>query len=93
MRTAAKNKYLWITSRTTPDGAWGYGQQVLSNCAVNYYNCQQQFTVTKPVVPPATTADQIVYTFTLNGGDWPTQVQHNDHVTGSLATTNQCFIL
>jgi len=87
----SKNKYLWITSRTTPDGAWGYGQQVLSNCAVNYYNCQQQFTVTKPVVPPATTADQIAYTFTLNGGDWPTQVQYNDHVTGSLATTNQCF--
>jgi len=86
-----KNKYLWITSRTTPDGVWGYGQQVLSNCAVSYQNCQQQFTVTKPVVPPATTADQIVYTFTLNGGDWPTQVQYNDHATGSLATTNQCF--
>lgn len=87
----SKNKYLWITSRSTPDGAWGYGLQVLSNCAVAYVNCQQQFTVTKPVVPPATTADTIVYTFTLNGGDWPTQVQYNDHASGVLATTTQCF--
>ena len=87
----SKNKYLWITSRTTPDGAWGYGFQVLSNCAVGYANCQQQFTVTKPIVPPAPSADQTIYTFTLNGGDWPTQVQYNDHASGQLATTTQCF--
>jgi RHS repeat-associated protein len=82
----------WISSRTTPNGStWNYAPSVVSNCSSGYVNCQQQLTVTKPIVPPATSADQTVYTFTLNGGAWPTQVQYNDHASGLLATTTQCF--
>lgn len=88
---ANSNRYIFVNSRTNADGNWTYAPSVLSNCASGYVDCQQTFNITKPVVPPATTADSIVYTMTLNGGAWPTGVQYFDHASGSLATTTQCF--
>lgn len=85
---AMGNPYNWIKTRTTPDGTWNYGFQTLNTCASGYVNCQQKFTVTKP------SNDQTVYTFTLNGGDWPTAVQYYTGSTTSgtlLAGTTQCF--
>jgi RHS repeat-associated protein len=81
---ATGNVYRWLTGRTTPD-SWTYSPSLLSTCSTGYVDCQQQYTVTKP------SGDQTIYTFTLNGGAWPTQVQYNDHVSGLLATTIQCF--
>lgn len=84
------NSYHWITGRTNPD-SWTYAPSIVSSCSSGYVDCQQQVTVTKPIVPPATAADQKVYTFTLNGGAWPTKVQYFDHGSGLLGTTIQCF--
>lgn len=77
------NPSRWVSGRTTADGTWTYALQVLSSCP--NAGCQQKYMVTKP------STDQTGYTFTLNGGAWPTQVQYNDHVAGVLATTNLCF--
>lgn len=86
---ADHNPYPWVSGRTTPDGSWTYSNQIVgSGCPLGYsgyVDCEQQFTVTKP------STDQTVYTFALNGGAWPVAVQYNDHVTGNLATTTQCF--
>jgi len=89
---ADHNPYVWVIGRTTPDGAWTYDNQIVgSGCPLGYsgyVDCQQQFTVTKP------SGDQSVYTFTLNGGAWPTAVQYYTGTASSgtlLATTTQCF--
>jgi RHS repeat-associated protein len=79
-------KYRWISSRTTPNGTWNYTFGVNSTCGTGQVNCQQHFQVTKP------NADYDIYTFTLNGGAWPTKVQYyDDALTSALATTTQCF--
>ncbi len=76
------NSARWITSRKTPDGttAWSYGgPSVVSNCTSAQVDCQQKVTVTKP------SGDNMVYTFTLNGGAWLTEEQI---YTGSISTAN-----
>jgi len=88
--------YRWINGRSTPDGSWTYVPQLVTTCpAPGYVDCQQQVTVTKPLVPPnISNPDQTVYTFTLNGGDWPTEVQYytGTALSGTLlATATQCF--
>lgn len=77
--------YRWVSGRTTPDGTWSYSPQALQTSCQAELNCQTQLTVAKP------SGDTNVYTFTLNGGSWPTGVQYYDHSTGLLVTTSQCF--
>jgi hypothetical protein len=81
------NPYTWISSRTTPDGTWTYSSpSVTSNCSsISYVNCQQQVTVTKP------SSDYAVYTFTLNGGAWLTEMQSYDSSSNLLSTTTSCY--
>ena len=71
--------YTWISSRTTPDGVWNYGFNVLNTCTSGQVNCEQQFTVTKP------TNDQTVYTIALNGGAWPVQAKY---YSGPVSSSN-----
>ncbi len=70
------NSNRWLTSRTA-SGTWSYTPQVLSTCAPGTTGCQQQVTMSKP------NGDQIVYTFTLNNGDWNTQSQFYTGASGS----------
>jgi RHS repeat-associated protein len=90
---AAGSASLWLTKRTTPDSpttGWNYSvPSVLSSCGsygfYDYQNCQQQITVTKP------TGDYAKYTFTLNGGAWPTLVQYYNSSSTLLASTSACY--
>ena len=81
----------WITHRTTPDSStgWSYGgPTAVASCTSTQVNCQQTVTVTKP------SNDNEVYTFTLNGGAWPTQEQtYNGSVSTAnlLSTTTACY--
>lgn len=78
-----------VSSRTTPDGIWTYTPSVILQCDQgNQANCQQQMTVTAP------SSDNTVYTFTLNGGAFPTEVQYYSGAVSSanlLATLTQTF--
>ena len=81
------NTNQWISGRTA-DGVWSYTPAVISNCASNQVNCEQKFTVLKP------SGDSSVYTYVLNGGAWPIQVQYYTGLVSSgtlLATTNLCY--
>ncbi|HEV2248758.1 MAG TPA: hypothetical protein VGW37_19105, partial [Terriglobia bacterium] len=84
-------KSRWITQRTTPDSStgWSYGgPSVVSSCTSAQVNCQQTVTVTKP------SGDNMVYTFTLNGGAWPTEEQiYNGSISSAnlLSTTTACY--
>lgn len=73
------NKMEWFSSRTSASGTWAYSPQVISTCSSTQVGCQQKVTVTKP------SGDSTVYTFTLNNGAWPVQVQ--SYGGGSLLST------
>lgn len=60
----------WVTSYTMSGGTWTFTPQVITTCPSGQQNCQQKVTVAKP------SGDSVVYTFTMNGGAWPVQVQH-----------------
>ncbi|MGB7023091.1 MAG: hypothetical protein WBD73_04765, partial [Candidatus Acidiferrales bacterium] len=60
-------------------GTWTYSPQVISTCSSTQVGCQQKVTVTKP------SRDYTVYTFTLNNGAWPVEVQ--SYGGGSLLST------
>ncbi len=60
----------WVTSYTMGSGTWTYTPLVISTCPSGAQNCQQKVTVGKP------SGDSAVYTFTMNGGAWPVQVQN-----------------
>jgi RHS repeat-associated protein len=68
------NNGRYAASKTNSDGTWNIGlpQPIPGSCSTNppYLNCQYQVTVTKP------NNDNVVYTFTSNGGLWPTQIQY-----------------
>jgi RHS repeat-associated protein len=81
-----------IGSRITPDSAtpWTYTYSNVPNtCQTQIVypalNCQVQTTVTKP------SGDHSVYTFDVNGGAWPIEVQHYDASSNLLATITQTF--
>jgi RHS repeat-associated protein len=80
------SKYIWINTRTTPDSstAWNYIPNVVTTCGSGQVNCQQLFTVQKP------NGDKTVYTSTLNGGAWASQIQYYNQTT-LLSTLNQCW--
>jgi RHS repeat-associated protein len=87
-KDATGQPYMWINSRTTPNGAWNYGFSVINTCGTGQVNCEQQFTVTKP------SQDQAVYTLAVNAGSWPIQEQfYNGPASPSnlLVSTTQCF--
>ena len=84
-------KYRWVNSRTTPDGTWTYTPATISTCTSSEVNCQQKYTVTAPSYESRT--DETVYTSTLNGGAWLTEVNsYNGTTSGTLLSTiSQCF--
>ena len=59
----------WLSSRISAGSLWSYTPQVITTCSPSQVGCQQKMTVQKP------NGDTTVYTFTLNNGAWPTQVQ------------------
>lgn len=73
------NATRWLNSRTSAGGTWTYTPQVISTCTATQVGCQQQVTVTKPF------GSSTVYTFTLDNGAWPTQVQ--SYSGGNLVAT------
>jgi YD repeat-containing protein len=73
------NAARWVNSRTSAGGTWTYTPQVVSTCTQTQVGCQQKVTVTKPF------GDSTVYTFTLNNGAWPVQIQRFSG--GSLVAT------
>ncbi len=81
------NHYVWIKRRVTPDSStgWTYSQAVVTTCSAGQVNCQQTFTMVKP------NNDQNVFTFTLNGGAWASQIQYYNGTSTVLATTSQCW--
>ena len=71
-----------VSSRTTPDGTWTYTPSVIVQCDQgDQANCQQAMTVTAP----GPTSDNAVYTFTINGGAFPTEVQY---YSGAVSPSN-----
>jgi len=73
------NHNRWLTSRASGGGTWSYTPAVITTCAPGGVGCQQKVTVTKP------SADNAVYTFTLNNGAWASQVQY---YTGAISPSN-----
>ncbi|MHB8527434.1 MAG: RHS repeat domain-containing protein [Candidatus Acidiferrales bacterium] len=70
----------WLNSRTSAGGTWSYTPQVISTCSSTQVGCQEEVTVAKP------SGTSTVYTFTLNNGAWPTEIQNSDS-SGSLLST------
>ncbi|HKV28028.1 MAG TPA: hypothetical protein VJN90_07130, partial [Candidatus Acidoferrales bacterium] len=79
------NKMEWLSSRTGAGGTWSYFPQVVSTCSSTQVGCQQKVTVTKP------SGDSTVYTFTLNNGAWPVQVQSYDSSGALLSTVTNIY--
>jgi RHS repeat-associated protein len=84
------NKSEWLNWKTS-DGTWYYTPQVISTCSSTQVGCQQQVTVVEP------TGNYLVYTFTLNNGAWPVQIQSYggggtllSTVTNTYDTSNAC---
>ena len=77
---AQGNPYSWIHTRTTPDSstAWTYALTVDSAT-------QQHVTETKP------SGDTDIYTFVVNAGAWPIEVQHYTGSSTLLATSTTCW--
>jgi RHS repeat-associated protein len=65
------NKHLWLGSRQSGGNTTAYSHFNLSTCSSSQVNCQQQTLIARP------TGDHTLYTFTLNNGSWPVQVQYN----------------
>lgn len=75
-----------VSQRVTPNGTSGYNLTANTSCTYSSpLNCTQSYTVTKP------STDKTVYTFALNGGAWPTEVDYYTGGSTLLATTTQCF--
>jgi len=79
------NKIRWLNSRSTVGGTWSYTPQVISTCTSTQVGCQQKVTVRKP------SGDSTVYTFTLNNGAWPVQIQSSDSSSNLLSTVSNTF--
>jgi RHS repeat-associated protein len=79
------NKSRWLNSRTSAGGTWFYTPQVLSTCSSSQVGCQEKVTVLKPSGASAT------YTFTLNNGTWPVQVQGSDSSGNSFETVANTY--
>jgi len=79
------NKSRWLNSRTSAGGTWSYTPQVVSTCSSSQVGCQEKVTVSKP------TGGSTTYTFTLNNGSWPVQVQGSDNSGNSLETITNTF--
>jgi hypothetical protein len=78
------NRTRWLTSKTG-SGSWTYAPQVISTCGSNQVGCQQKMTVRRP------SGDTTVYTFTLDNGAWPTQIQQYDASNNSMSTTTNTW--
>ena len=74
----------WLNSRTSAGGTWSYTPQVISTCSSTQVGCQEKVTIAKP------SGASVVYTFTLNNGAWPTQIQTSDS-SGNLSTVANTF--
>jgi RHS repeat-associated protein len=79
------NKSRWFNSRQTVGGTWTYTPQVISTCSSTQVGCQQKVTVTAP------SGDHTIYTFTLNNGAWPVQIQSYDSSSNLLQTVNNTY--
>lgn len=79
------NKMRWLTSRTSAGGVWTYTPAVISTCTSTQVGCQQKVTVKKP------SGASTVYTFTLNNGAWPVQIQSYDSSSNLLATVTNTY--
>jgi RHS repeat-associated protein len=78
------NKTRWLTSRISAGGVFTYTPAVVSTCSSTQVGCQQEVTVKKP------NGASTVYTFTLNNGAWPVQIQFSGSST-LLATVNNTY--
>ena len=76
------NDHRWLASRTSGGHTWSYWPSIISKCSQTQVGCQQQVTTWRP------TGDQVIYTFTLDNGAWPVQMQRYDTTLGLLSTTN-----
>ena len=78
------NKSRWLNTRSSAGGTWFYTPQVLSTCSSSQVGCQEKVTASKPSGASTT------YTFTLNNGAWPVQVQSSSDALGNSieAVTN-----
>ena len=76
------NKHRWLTSRTSAGGTWTYSVKNLSTCSQSQVGCQQQVTSTNP------NGDYTIYTFTIDNGDWPVQVQRYNAAGTLMSTVN-----
>jgi RHS repeat-associated protein len=75
----------WVTSHTSGGLPTAFQPAVATTCPPGTVGCEHTVTVTKP------SGDYAVYTFTLNNGAWPTEVQYyNGPASGGtlLATTS-----
>ena len=79
------NANRWLTSRLSAGGMTYYTPAVVSRCGSGQVGCQESLTVKKP------SFDTTVYTFTLNNGVWPTQIQSYDSSGNLLATTTNTW--
>jgi YD repeat-containing protein len=85
------NKAQWLTSRTSQSGTWTYTPQVISTCSSSQVGCQAKVTVDTP------NGGSTIYTFTLNNGAWPVEVQSYSGgnlvstVTNTYDTSNACL--
>ena len=75
------NKSRWLNSRTAGGGTWFYTPTVLTTCAPKTVGCKEKVTVTKP------NSDRTEYTFILNNGAWPTEIDQFDGTSGSLLSS------
>jgi YD repeat-containing protein len=85
-------KNQWVSTRVK-DGTWTFTPSVVSTCSSTSVNCSQTVTVNTPATSTATSGENIVYTFNLNGGAWAQQVDTyggtiaSNHLLHSTATT------
>ncbi len=79
------NKSDWLVGRTSAYGSWGYWPAVISTCKSGSVGCQQQVTVYKP------SGNRTAYTFTLNNGAWPVEVQNYSAGGELLSTVNNTY--
>jgi len=79
------NKSRWLYTRQSAGGFWSYSPQVLSTCSSSQVGCQERVAVSKP------SGASTVYTFTLNNGVWPVQVQGTDGLGNSLETVTNTY--
>jgi RHS repeat-associated protein len=76
------NKHRWLSSRTSAGGTWTYSVKNLSSCSQSQVGCQQQVTSTNP------NGDYTIYTFTIDNGDWPVEVQRYNAAGTLMSTVN-----